>query len=165
MPRKAKNQLFGIFDEQAVSVMVVLLQKKKAKFGELLDETDLSRASLSRILNRLNRGEIVKEVRRGYSETQRGRRVTRLVMEIARAETEKAMANLVRRLRELEREYRADHRIYHGDAKWERTAEKPLMEVIPMRRMTSVDSLLFQQRFQEEAVREEQRLRSSPIQR
>ena len=165
MPRKAKNQLFGIFDEQAVSVMVVLLQKKKAKFGELLEETDLSRASLSRILNQLNRAEIVKEVWRGYSETQRGRRVTRLVMGIAETETEKTMASMVRRLGELEREYRADHRIFHRDARWERTAEKPLIEVIPMLRMTSVDSLLFQQRFQEEVVREEQRLQSSPIER
>jgi hypothetical protein len=62
-------------------------------------------------------------------------------------------------MNELERAYLADRRIFHSDARWERTAEKPLAEVMAMRGMTGIESLLFQQRFQEEVAREEQRLR------
>ena len=164
MPRKSKNQLFGIFDEQAVSILATLL-RKKASFRELVEETKLSKASLFRLLKRLERSQIVKRTGRDYSETQRGRRLILLVLSIAEEESKKALEKVAERVNQIEKEYRANHRVFHSDAKWERTGEKPLIEVVSMRGMTGIESLLFHQRFQEEVVREERWLQSSPIAR
>lgn len=160
MPRKSREQLFGVFDDQAISILAVL-NEGRAKFSELLVQTSLPKASLFRVIQRLERGGIVRKTANGYKETDRGRRVMELVSRIAREERHARAAKVGRRMSQLEREYLADHRIFHSDAKWERTAEKPLLEVMAMRGMTGTESLLFHQRFQEEVVREEQRLRRS----
>ena len=161
MSRRAKRPLLGVFDEQAVSVLAVLLQEE-ASFTELIDETGLSKASLSRVLKSLRQAQIVKRVREGYRETQRGREIILLVLKIAEEESSKATERFSERFSRLSEEYRATRRIFHTDVRWERTAEKALIEVMSMRNMTGIESLLFQQTFQEEAVREERWLKRSP---
>jgi len=160
MPRRRKEQLFGVFDEQAVSILAVLMGKT-AKFSELGKEARLSRASLSRTLKRLEAAELIEKDSAGYKATRRGKRTLRLVLEMAEEESKKTLEAVGRRLNQMDAEYRTHQRIYHGDTKWERTAEKPLIEVVPMRRLTGVQSLLFQQRFLSEIAREEETLRHS----
>ena len=152
--------MFGVFDEQAVSILAVLMDKA-AKFSELGKQTRLSRASLSRTLKHLQGAELIEKDPTGYKATKRGKRTLRLVLEMAEEESKKTLEAVGRRLNQMDAEYRTHQRIYHGDAKWERTAEKPLIEVVPMRRLTGVQSLLFQQRFLSEIAREEETLRHS----
>ena len=160
MPRRKKELLFGVFEEQAVSILAVLMDQA-AKFSELGKQTRLSRASLSRTLKRLQGAELIEKDRAGYKATRRGRRTLRLVLEMAEEESKKTLEAVDRRLNQMDAEYRTHHRIYHDDPKWERTAEKPLIEVMSMRRLTGVQSLLFQQRFLSEIAREEETLRHS----
>jgi len=160
MPRKSKAQLFGVFDEQAISILTVL-HRKDSRFSELGNETKLPKASLFRVLERLEHSGIVAKTADGYAQTRRGNRIVKLVSEIAREESWKTTVKVERRMNELKRAYSADHRIFHSDPRWERTAEKPLAEVMAVSGMTGVESLLFQQRFQEEVAREEQRLQLS----
>jgi len=164
MPVGAKNLLFGVFDEQAASVLTVLLHKE-AGFTELTKETRLSKASLYRVLSRLEQADAIERTERGYLETRRGRRIMRLFRELGEEDTEKAMAYVGRRLVELQREYRATRRVFHKETDWERTAEKPLIEVLATLKMSPVETLLFHQRFQEEVAREEKKLKSSPPER
>jgi len=152
--------LFGVFDEQAISLLSVLA-RKSATFSELLNETRLSRASLFRLLKHLEAAGIVRKSAQGYAGTHRGKQILKLVLSIAETHSLTMRANLEGRMSEMEQDYLRDHRIFHGDTKWERTAEKPLVEVMAMRRMTGTESLLFHQRFQEEVGREERRLRHS----
>jgi len=162
LPRKAKRQLLGVVDEQAVSILVALLQKEAA-FGQIVRDTRLSKASLSRVLNRLLESGIVERTGLGYRETERGRRIVVWVLKTAEEDSRKAMGRITERLSELEEDYRRHRRIFHSDDKWERTGEKALIEVMAMRNMTGLESLLFQQEFQEEVVREEQWFKRSPI--
>jgi predicted transcriptional regulator len=161
MPRKAKGYIFGVFDEQAVSVLVVLLHGG-ADFGRLLGETRLSKASLYRVLERLELAEMVTKDSRGYKETSLGRQIMHIILGAAQAEGGRRMDKVEQRLSEMERDYSTEHRLFHSHVKWERTAEKPLIEVMAVRRMTNIESLLFQQKFQEEVVGEEARLQRSP---
>ena len=161
LPLKAKRHLFGVFDEQAVSILAVLLQEK-ATFGELVEETRLSRASLSRVLGRLVRSRIVERTDQGYAATQRGRRITLMILGIAEEESEKAMDRITERLSQMDQDYRNNGCVLHSEARWERTREKPLIEVMAVHDMSGAESLLFQQRFQEEALHEEKWLRRSP---
>lgn len=160
MPKKRKDRLFGLFDEQAISILAVLTTHA-AKFGQLIQDTRLSKASLSRILNSLEAAAVVKKAAHGYMATKRGKRIFRLILDFADEDSKKALTAIDRRLCQMEADYYVDGRIFHTDPKWERTAEKPLIEVMPMRSMTGVESLLFQQRFIEEITREEQKLRHS----
>lgn len=153
MPRKKKERLFGLFDEQAVSILMVLV-KRTANFSELVKDTGLSKASLSRTLKALEEAAIAKKTTRGYVATKRGKRIIRLILALAEEDSEKMLTTVGRRLRQMEAEYRSDHRIFHSDPNWERTAEKALMEVIAVRNLTGAESLLFQQRFLEETARE-----------
>ena len=160
MGRGSKGQLFGVFDEQAISLLSVLA-RKGATFSELLNETRLSRASLFRVLERLEAAGIVGKSGQGYAGTHRGRQILKLVLSIAETHSLRMNANLELRMSEMEQGYLRDHRIFHADTKWERTSEKPLAEVMAMRNMTGTESLLFHQRFQGEVGREERRLRHS----
>ena len=160
MPRRKKEYLFGVFDEQAVSILAVL-KSKAGKFSELRKRARLSGASLSRTLKRLEGAELIEKDTAGYKLTRRGQRTLRLVLKMAEEESEKTLEAVGRRLGQMDAEYRTHHRIFHDDIKWERTAEKPLIEVLPMRRLTGVQSLLFQQRFLSEIAREEETLRHS----
>lgn len=162
MPRKSKSQLFGVFDEQAISVLVSLSRRKEANFGDLLKETDLSKASLSRVLKRLGQAAIIRKNGHEYAETERGREIVNLTLRIAEWQTHVAITKVGRRLTEMASDYRVERRIFHNDPMWERTGEKALVEVISMRGLTPLESLVFHQRFQEEASREEQKLGRSP---
>lgn len=160
MPRKSRGQVFGVFDEQAVSVLEVLSQAR-AKFGALLGETRLSKASLYRVLRELEKARIVKRSNGGYEETVRGKQIMQLVHSIGAEHSTRARANIKQRLSQMEKDYRRNHRVFHSDARWERTSEKPLVEVMAVLHMTGPQSLMFHQTFEEEVMREEQRLRGS----
>ena len=160
LPRKAKGRLFGVADEQAVSILVALLQKE-ATFAELIKETRLSKTSLSNVLKRLLQNQIVERTGLCYANTDRGRRIVAWVLKAAEEESRKAMGKITERLSQLEDDYRKNRRVFHVEDRWERTGEKALIEVVSMRNMTGLESLLFQQKFQEEVVREELWLRSS----
>jgi len=160
MGRKIKGQLFGVFDEQAISVLAALTQKD-AKFSELLRDTKLSKASLFRVLARLGHAGIVRRTPHGYVRTRAGRELMGLVLRIAKSQERRTLAELDSRVRALERDLDSDHRIFHTDLRWERTLDKPLVEVMATYNMTGTESLLFQQRFQEEAALEEEKLRRS----
>lgn len=160
MPRRRKEYLFGVFDEQAVSILAVLMGKA-ARFSELGKQARLSRASLFRTLKRLEGAELIEKDVARYKMTRRGECTLRLVLKMAEEESKKTLEAVGRRLNQMDAEYRRHHRIYHSDTKWERTAEKPLIEVVSMRHLTGVQSLLFQQRFLGEIAREKEKLRHS----
>jgi DNA-binding MarR family transcriptional regulator len=162
MPRKRKAHLFGIFDEQAVSILAVLMIGTTT-FGELVEHTGLSKASLSRALKELEGAKLVERRPSGYAENNRGKRIVRLVLQLAQEDSKKTVAAVGRRLSQMEAEYQTNRRLFHSDAKWERTAEKPLVEVMAVRRQMGVESLLFQQRFLKEVTREEEKLRHSKV--
>lgn len=163
MPRKAKNLLFGVLDEQAISVLSVIAGRR-LKFGKVTAETSLPKASLFRVLVRLEEGKLVQKTPNAYRLSRAGREVLRLVERLASRQTNATIRRVERRLREMESEFRREGRVFHDDPFWERTAEKPLAEVMAVRGMTGLESLLFQRRFQEEVRHEERALRrgSSP---
>ncbi len=158
MPRKAKALLFGVFDEQAISVLSGI-GRKRLKFGEVGAETGLPKASVFRVLTRLEEDDLVRKTPRGYRLSRAGAEVLNLVERLASRQTNATIAKVEQRLREMEREYSKEGRLFHDDPLWERTAEKPLAEVMAVLGMSGLESLLFHQRFQEEARHEEQTLR------
>jgi hypothetical protein len=158
MPRKAKNLLFGVLDEQAISVLSVIANRR-LKFGELTAEASLPKASLFRVLVRLEEGKLVQKTPNGYRLSRAGCEVLRLVERLASRETNATMRTVERRLREMKSEFQREGRVFHDDRFWERTAEKPLAEVTAVRGMTGLESLHFQHRFQEELRHEERALR------
>lgn len=158
MPRKAKNLLFGVFDEQAISVLSVIAGRQ-LKFREVTAEASLPKASLYRVLVRLEEGKLVQKNPNGYRLSRAGREVLRLVERLASRRTNATIRRVERRLREMESEFRREGRVFHDDPFWERTAEKPLAEVMAVRGMTGLESLRFQHRFQEEVRHEERALR------
>jgi len=164
MPRKTRGQLFGVFDEQAVSVLVAL-NGRHLKFSKLIQETGLSKASLSRVVLELERSQVIQKSDEGYLNTSRGKEVVSTVLRIAEEVSSKMMTKVTERLHELMQDYRVNGRVFHNNSMWERTCEKVLIEVMAMKDLTGVQSLLFQQKFQEEARFEEQWLRRSPIAR
>ena len=158
MPRKAKNLLFGVFDEQAISVLAAI-GTKELNFASIGKRTRMPKASVFRVLRRLEEAGFVQKTSGGYGISGRGEEMLAFVQKLARRQSDVAMRIVSRRLREMEREYRRERRLFHRDLRWERTAEKPLVEVMAVRDMTSLGSLLFHQRFQVETRDEEQALR------
>ncbi len=158
MSRRPRFMLFGLFDEQAISVLSAI-ESGASSFGEMGNKTGLSKASLFRVLTALDESGCMQKTKGRYRLSLLGRQTLTLADKIAARHTDIAIKKASQRLREMKLEYKTEGRVFHSDPLWERTSEKPLAEVLAVHEMTGRESLMFHQKFEEEARNEEHALR------